>query len=182
VSVTQVKVAGQTGAAAVRSGAPQAAATLKTKWGDPDLEGIWREDVQTPLQRDPKFAVREFLTDQEIAAADARKSRNVSRDKRQNVGTEKDVAGAYNAVFQSMKYTGRRTSLIVDPPDGRIPALTADAKKRAAETREYIDALLQGTSGGKPGPISPRRNETSPYYNVDRINRSDGPEDRSLAE
>ena len=64
MSVTQVKVAGQTGAAAVRSGAPQAAATLKTKWGDPDLEGIWREDVQTPLQRDPKFAGREFLTDQ----------------------------------------------------------------------------------------------------------------------
>jgi hypothetical protein len=179
--LTPVMVSGQSGAATVRSGTAQGA-SLKTKWGDPDLEGIWREDVQVPLQRDPKYAGREFLTDQEVAAADARKAKNVSRDKRQDVGTEKDVAGAYNAVFQSMKYTGRRTSEIVDPPDGRIPPLTPEAQKRAAETRAYLDALLQGTSGGKPGPISPRRYDSPPYYNVDRINRSDGPEDRSLAE
>ena len=50
--------------------------------------------------------------------------------------------------------------------------------KRIADKREFLAALLQGTSGGKPGPISPRRAEPSPDYNLDRINRSDGPEDR----
>jgi hypothetical protein len=59
-----------------------------------------------------------------------------------------------------------------------MPALTAEAQKRIAEKREYLEALLQGTSGGRPGPISPRRSEPSPDYNLDRMNRSDGPEDR----
>ena len=52
------------------------------------------------------------------------------------------------------------------------------AQKREAEKREFLQALLQGTSGGRPGPISPRRSDPSPDYNLDRINRSDGPEDR----
>ena len=160
----------------------KAAATLQTSWGDPDLQGIWREDLQTPLERDPKFAGRDLLTDQEVEAADKRKALNISRDSRKDRGTEKDVAGAYNAVFQAQRYTSKRTSLIVDPPDGRVPSLTSEAQKRAAETREYLQALLQGTSGGRPGPVSPRRKDSPPYYNVDRMNRVDGPEDRSLAE
>ena len=72
--------------------------------------------------------------------------------------------------------------MIVDPPDGRIPPLTLEAQARIAEKTEYLQALLQGTSGGRPGPISPRREELSPDYNLDRINRTDGPEDRSAAE
>jgi hypothetical protein len=172
-----VSVHGTTMPAPVNAGA-----ALQTPWGSPDLQGIWREDLQTPLERDPKFAGRELLTDQEVAAADRRKGLNVSRDSRKDRGTEKDVAGAYNAVFQSQRYTSKRTSLIVDPPDGRVPPLTPEAQKRAAETREYLQALLQGTSGGRPGPVSPRRNDPAPYYNVDRMNRVDGPEDRSLTE
>src|SRR5260370_38398886 len=57
--------------------------------------------------------------------------------------------------------------------------MTESAQKRIAVKQEYLAALLQGTSGGKPGPISPRRAESSPDYNLDRMNRSDGPEDRS---
>src|SRR4029434_8735520 len=71
-----------------------------------------------------------------------------------------------------------RTSMVVDPPDGRIPALTAEAAKRIADKREFLAALLQGPSGVRPGPISPRRVERSPDYNLDRINRAYGPEDR----
>ena len=71
-----------------------------------------------------------------------------------------------------------RTSMITDPPDGRIPPLTPEAARRVADKREFLAALLQGTSGGRPGPISPRRAEPSPDYNLDRINRADGPEDR----
>src|SRR5205807_3197625 len=73
---------------------------------------------------------------------------------------------------------GTRTSSIIDPPDGRMPPLTEDAQSRIGTKKEYLAALLQGTSGGKPGPISPRRSERSPDYNLDRMNRSDGPEDR----
>src|SRR5437773_3718180 len=64
------------------------------------------------------------------------------------------------------------------PPDGRIPPLTPEAEKTIAAKKEYLEALLQGTSGGRPGPISPRRSERPPDYNLDRMNRSDGPEDR----
>lgn len=73
---------------------------------------------------------------------------------------------------------GTRTSMIIDPPDGRIPPLTPEAEKTIAAKKEYLEALLQGTSGGRPGPISPRRSERPPDYNLDRMNRSDGPEDR----
>jgi len=71
--------------------------------------------------------------------------------------------------------------MIIDPPM-QMPALIPEAQKRISEKREYLQALLQGTSGGRPGPISPRRNEPSPDYNLDRMNRSDGPEDRSGVE
>src|SRR5579872_3709623 len=136
VVVLTSPVAGQ-----VRAGAPSASApsgTLRTSWGDPDLQGIWHEDLDTPLQRDPKYGNREFLTDDEVKAADARKSASVSRDRRQELGSEADVAGAYNAVFQTVRYTGRRTSQVVDPQDGRMPPLTPEAQKRNAETRAYL--------------------------------------------
>ena len=60
--------------------------------------------------------------------------------------------------------------------------MTAETIKQGEEKVAYLNALLQGTSGGKPGPISPRRSEPSPDYNLDRMNRSDGPEDRSGGE
>src|SRR5439155_25552099 len=96
------------------------------------------------------------------------------------VGTEKDVARAYNEFWFGDKPTklSMRTSMIVDPPDGRLPPYTPETAKTIADKREFLAALLQGTSGGRPGPISPRRAEPSPDFNLDRINRSDNPEDR----
>jgi hypothetical protein len=113
------------------------------------------------------------------------------RDRRVERGTELDVAGAYNAVFTSQKRTGARTSLIIDPPNGRIPAMTPGAQQRAAADREYRLALLQSTdtcknksvacAGGKYDPTpSPRLAEPPPRYNTVRINRHDGPEDGAL--
>jgi hypothetical protein len=157
---------------------------LRTPWGDPDLQGIWSNPFVTPLERPKEFGTRQFLTPEEIAAAERRLlelSKGPGRDSREGTGTEKDVARAYNEHWfgdPSLK-RGTRTSLIVDPPDGRIPRLTEDAQHRIDTKREYLAALLQGTSGGRPGPISPRRTESSPDYNLDRMNRSDGPEDRS---
>lgn len=163
-----------------------------TAWGDPDLQGIWTDPYQTPLQRPAQFANKESFTDEERAALDAQRAGIPRRDQRVERGSERDVAGAYNAVFQSVRPTGKRTSLIVDPPDGRLPPLTPEATRRNAAEREYRLALLQPTetckkkdaacAGGKYGPVSARRHEMPPFYNTGRTNRNDGPEDRSMAE
>jgi hypothetical protein len=175
---------------------PETAATEgpapRTPWGDPDLQGIWNDIYQTPLQRSPKYAGREFFTEEEITALDRQRAAILRQDHREPRGSERDVSGAYNAVFVSVKPTGRRTSLVVDPPDGRIPAYTPEAQKRMAAYQEFQLALLQATEtckkqepacrGGRYGPPSPRRAELPPIYNTDRLNRTDGPEDRSMAE
>ena len=169
------------------------AAALKTPWGEPDLQGIWSVERHVPLQR-PAGVTREFYTEGEVAALDALRSGksvfgNAVRSKR---GSEDDVAGAYDAVFTSQRPTGRRTSMITDPPDGKIPPLTPQAQERQAAFREYQRALVQATNvckntlpGCVYGPPSPRRSEPPPEFpsaGVGPINRSDGPEDRGLSE
>jgi hypothetical protein len=170
---------------------PDAAAALKTPWGEPDLQGIWTDETNTPLQRPARFASQEFFTEEQRAELDKQRSEMLGRDRRVERGTELDVAGAYNAVFTSVKRTGLRTSLIVDPMNGRLPPMTPEAQKRAADDRAFRLALLQSTetcknksvacAGGKYDPTpSPRRAEAPPRYNTQRMNRYDGPEDGSL--
>jgi hypothetical protein len=165
----------------------------RTAWGDPDLQGIWTNEYDTPLQRPAHFAGKEFFTEEERAELDKQRAALLGRDLRVERGTELDVAGAYNAVFMSTKRTGRRTSLIVDPPDGRVPSLTAEAMQRAATDREFRLALLRATetckgksnacAGGTYDPEpSPRLAEALARYNTGRMNRHDGPEDGSLAD
>ncbi len=160
---------------------------LQTPWGDPDLQGIWSNPVVTPLQRSEAYGTREFLTEEEIAEEERairEYAAQPGRDNREGAGTERDVARAYQDHWfgDPSLARGPRASMIVDPADGRIPPLTPEAQARIAEKTEYLQALLQGTSGGRPGPISPRREEPSPDYNLDRMNRADGPEDRSGGE
>src|ERR1700730_15865514 len=97
--------------------APAAAAVPTTPWGEPDLQGIWTDESDTPLQRSAKYANQEFFTEAQRQELDKERSALLRRDKRVERGTELDVAGAYNAVFMSMKRTGTRTSTIVDPPN-----------------------------------------------------------------
>jgi hypothetical protein len=167
------------------------AQALKTPWGEPNLQGIWTDESDTPLQRSPKFANQEFFTDAQRADLDQERSALLRRDRRVERGTELDVAGAYNALFMTQKRTGARTSMITDPPNGRIPAMTPDAAKAAAADREFRLALLQSTGtcksksvacgGGKYDPTpSPRLADLPPRYNTARMNRHDGPEDGSL--
>jgi hypothetical protein len=170
------------------TGTSAQAPTLKTAWGEPDLQGIWTDEYDTPLQRPPKYANQEFFTEAQRAELDQARSAVLGR-----FATEREINGAYNAAtFFSTKRTGARTSKIVDPPNGRIPALTPEAQKTAAIDRDYRLALLQSTdtckknaagcAGGKYVPTtSPRRAETPPRYNTGRLNRDDGPEDSSLA-
>jgi len=186
---TEVSVANEVLAASEKASA--AASVLKTPWGDPDLQGIWTDESDTPLQRSPKFANQEFFTQEQRADLDRQRSAMIGRDRRSERGTEADVAGAYNAVFTPMKRTGARTSRIVDPPNGRLPSLTPEAQKIAAAEREFRVALLQATetcknkepacNGGKYDPTpSPRFADLPPRYNTARMNRHDGPEDGTL--
>ena len=160
--------------------------------GLPDLQGIWFDEFDTPFERPAQQADKEFFTDDERKARDARNSGDVGRNQRFEKGSVQDVAGAYNAVFNSVKPTGRRTSLVVEPPNGRIPALTPTAQERNRIDQEFRLALLQNTPtckeqapgcrGGKYGPPSPRLNEVSPFFNTQRMNRHDGPEDQSMGD
>jgi hypothetical protein len=102
-------------------------ATLRTPWGDPDLQGTWFVMADVPLERSAANAGKEFLTDAEVAAADEAKGLNPGRNAR-SADKSQDVTGAYNAVFNSILKTGKRTSMIIDPPDGRIPPLVAGAQ------------------------------------------------------
>jgi hypothetical protein len=195
VSVITVAVSGVIAASVVGRAAPAASdkPALKTTWGEPDLQGLWTDENDTPLQRPAKYANQEFFTPEQRAELDAQRSAISGKDKRAERGTELDVTGSYNDLFISRKHTGTRTSLIVDPKDGRIPALTPEARERAAAEREYRLALLQSTvtcktkyptcAGGKyDAKPSPRRAEPPPRYNTARMNRHDGPEDGTLAD
>ena len=105
---------------------------LKTPWGEPDLQGIWTDETDTPLQRPTKYATQEFFTEAQRAELDKTRAALAGKDKREERGTELDVTGSYNDVFRSRKHNGVRTSRIVDPPNGRIPPLTPEAQTAAA--------------------------------------------------
>src|SRR5215468_12680868 len=112
-------------------------ARLTTPWGEPDLQGIWTDESDTPLQRSPKYANQEFFTEAQRQELDKERAALLGRDRRVERGTELDVAGAYSAVFMSMKRTGARTSMIVDPVNGRIPPLTPQAQKTQSSDRDF---------------------------------------------
>ena len=114
-------------AAPAKPAAAQKPPVLRTAWGDPNLQGTWFVMYDVPLERSAANANKPFLTDEEVAAADAAKGLNPGRNAR-SADKSQDVTGAYNAVFNSILKTGRRTSMIIDPPDGRIPPLVAGAQ------------------------------------------------------
>jgi hypothetical protein len=190
LKLAPVPVEGQAPTAAGEAGKTPA---IPTPWGEPNLQGIWTTEYETPLQRPARFANQEFFTDEERAALDGERAAILGRDPRPQQGSPLGTGGAYNrAIFLSHKPTGRRTSLIVDPRDGKIPPLTAEAQQRRNAIRDYQLALLRATdtcknnlpdcAGGSYGPASPRRAEAPPHYLTGLVNRADGPEDRSLGE
>ena len=145
---------GATGVVAQSPASPYA--VPKTPWGDPDLQGIWDGKTQTPLQRPEKFAGREFLTDEEVATLEKQVRENPGRDKRPERGSLLDVAEAYNNIWSS-QYGGRivrtkRTSLIVDPTDGKLPPLTAEGQKRVDAEREFVRVYGRVSETGPGGP------------------------------
>ena len=127
-------------------------AAPRNAFGQPDLSGIWTNNSATPLQRPEQLAGRATLTDEELAELtqtitafrDAEQAGDLLGDRliQQALGNAEFqdfdvVTGNYNAFWLVERHLDNRTSLIVDPPDGRIPALTEAASARAAERRAY---------------------------------------------
>ena len=166
-------------------------APSETGWGHPNLEGIWLDVYDTPFERAAELGDREYATPEERAARDAARMVNPGRNERSGRAA-RDVAGAYNAVFTSAKPAGPRTSLVVDPPNGRIPAVTTTAEQASQVQQEWRLMLLQNTEtcetdspgcrGGQYGDPSPDRYDVAPFYNTNRMNRHDGPEDQSMGD
>ncbi len=128
----------------------------RTPWGDPDLQGIWNSKTQTPLQRPAEYEGREFLTDEEVSVLEQQSRGDPGRDVRTESGSLLDVADAYNNIWSS-RYGQRvvrtnRTSLIVDPADGRLPPLTPEARERVDALREFrqIYGRVSEVSPGGP--------------------------------
>ncbi|HKE85785.1 MAG TPA: hypothetical protein VKB50_18620 [Vicinamibacterales bacterium] len=112
--------------------APKTYNPPKTPWGDPDLQGVWNDATSTPLQRPGNVGVG-VLNDEEAEEFQKSLAHDLTRDRRDG-GNAADVNRAYNEHWMDarrLKITAdKRTSLIVDPPDGRIPPLVQASPER----------------------------------------------------
>ena len=135
---------------------PKKGTAPRTADGHPDLQGTWTNVTITPLERPADLAGKAFLTEAEAAQYEKQTVARNNVDNRSNLSPEADVGLAYNNAWYdrgTKVVKTRRTSLIVDPPDGLVPALTPQAAQRLQASR----------AGARQHP-------------------TDGPEDRSLAE
>ncbi len=131
-----------------RSAASDAWTGPATPWGDPDLQGIWDFRTITPMERPAELAGKAVLTAEEAADFEARENRRLNRDlvdpeKGGAIYPPESEGGVvpYNEFWYDRGNSlveDRRTSLIVDPPDGRIPPLTAAAAERVAARSAYL--------------------------------------------
>jgi hypothetical protein len=125
--------------------APQAP---RTPWGHPDLQGVWANNVATPVERPKELEGRALLTDEEVRNLKATAARLFDGNGDAAFGDSVFLAalrnpkgytstdgqtGNYNSFWVIQREFDNRTSLITDPPDGRIPPMTPEAQKRAAD-------------------------------------------------
>src|SRR5438093_8589457 len=140
--------------------APRKYNPARTPWGDPDLQGVWNDATSTPLQRPGAVGSKAVLGDEEAAEFQQQLAHDLTRDRRDG-GNDADVNRAYNEHWMDarrLKITAdRRTSLIVDPPEGRMPPLlplsperekartaraAANARFNAGLPQNYVDMSL----------------------------------------
>jgi hypothetical protein len=139
VVLAPVSVAAQSGPPAARATVAAAGWTApRTADGQPDLQGVWDYRTITPLERPKELGTKAFFTEEEAANYEKDENRRQNRDliDPEQGGLQYPPGGVvpYNEFWydRGNKIVGtRRTSLIVDPPDGRLPALTAEGQKRA---------------------------------------------------
>src|SRR5262245_10720675 len=107
----------------------------RTPDGHPDLQGIWDYRSATPLERPARFAGREFMTAAEVAEYERRAAEREDGRPPDDARTEQSVHPSWWLDYGKTVVKTARTSLIVDPPDGKIPPLTGEAQQRIAERR-----------------------------------------------
>ena len=100
----------------------------RTPWGDPDLQGTWTNTTTTPLERPEDLVGKDLLTAEELATRNTEVAAQASLDNR-----PREQVGAYNEFWVERGTLSERTSLIVDPQDGRLPPLTPTEVRRRAE-------------------------------------------------
>ena len=107
--------------------------------GHPDLQGTWDFAQLTPFERPGNFAGKSSLSDEEAEEFAQQRIESGNKDNRGG-GAAADVERAYNDFWWDFgKRVAKQTSLVVDPPDGRVPPLTAEAQQRAAARRGKYD-------------------------------------------
>ena len=187
--VLQAAFATMTAAQTSASGAG-GASVARTPWGDPDLQGTWDFTTITPLERPAALAGKEFLTDAEAAALEKQINQQRFDTEAQSPGSLGGVPraetdpGIYNlgwwweANGRKLVRT-RRSSLVIDPPDGRIPPLTAQAQaimrsrdqvrelRRAPNDLPLAERCIMGFNSGPP--MVP-----GPYNNLVQVFQSPG--------
>src|ERR1700691_5398725 len=106
----------------------------KTAWGDPDLQGMWPGNMGVPLQRPASLGNRATLTDAEFAQKEAQAQKQAQADSQSTTASDSVGIGPPSYWVERGPPT-RQTSLIVDPPNGRLPPLTAEEQKLRKEAR-----------------------------------------------
>ena len=133
----------------------------RTPWGDPDLQGIWTNTTTTPLERPDDLADQDVLTDEERAARD--EAADVAREAR-GIDSGAGETGSYNNFWVERGVRMARTSLIIDPPAGKLPLAPAEITRRAnressrnrePEGPEDRNLYERCISRGMPGSMNP---------------------------
>jgi hypothetical protein len=107
----------------------------KTPWGDPDLQGTWPGNVGVPMQRPANMGERTTLTDEEFAQRQTQAKRQAEADNQSFAASDTRPGIGPPSYWTERGRPTRQTSLIVDPPNGRLPPLTAEAEKYRKEAR-----------------------------------------------
>ena len=147
----------------------------RTPWGDPDMQGVWTNETITPFERPVEQEGKEFLSDNEAAAIEA----GVAQRRTASDGTSPPGSvGGYNQFWLDSGtefLSTRQTSLVVDPPDGRVPTRpSAEARRdynrsRQGDSYVYMSVWDRCISRGVPGSIFP-----AGYNNAYRILQTPG--------
>jgi len=152
-----------------------AAGQARTLWGDPDLQGGWSYATLTPLERPDDLAGKAIFTDEEAAEFVEQTLRRRNADRRDEDGSRggfingtvqtSDLARAYNEFWwdKGSEIVGtKRTSLIVDPVDGKLPALTPEAAKRIADRTAIVARPAHGIEDRPLGERCIHQQRTGP--------------------
>jgi len=198
VLMSSVLASGQTRPSAPAAATAPAAKTTptaetwtppKTPWGDPDLQGIYTSDdyMDTPLERPTAFGERLYFTEEELAERAAKLAKQAEADRQgtlqSNPGLRVYIVGEPRVGWgERSRRPARQTSLIVDPPNGKMPPLTPEGRKRQSQIRQTaispqtppaswkdFDFYIRCISRGLAGSILP-----SSYSNGTQIVQAPG--------